>query len=85
VLSDKLWKTTFAEDPAIVGKIISLNGNLFTVIGIAPERFNYPDRVEAWRPLIWADWMIDPGNRGAHWLAGIGRVKPGVPVATAKQ
>src|SRR4051812_27640793 len=62
VLSDRLWKTRFAEDPAIVGKSVSLSGNLFTVVGVAPERFNFPDRVDAWRPLIWQDWMLQPDN-----------------------
>src|SRR4051812_11533335 len=85
VLSDKLWKTRFAGDPAIVGKSISLNGKLFTVVGVAPEQFNFPNRVEAWRPFVFQDWMVDPGNRGAHFMSGIGRVKAGVSIADARQ
>jgi putative ABC transport system permease protein len=83
VLSDVLWRSRFGADPSIVGKPISLNGANYEVVGIAPPRFDFPDRVEAWRPFVFADWMIDPSNRGAHFMYAIGRVKPGVSVATA--
>ena len=85
VLSDNLWRARFGGDTSLVGKAIFLNGNSYTVVGIAPPKFNYPNRVEAWRPLVWADWMLDPGNRGAHFLYAIGRVKPGVAIETAQQ
>lgn len=85
VLSDNLWRTRFGGDPAIVGKPISLNGSNYDVIGIAPPKFDFPNRVEAWRPFIFADWMLDPGNRGAHFLYAIGRVKPTVEVETANR
>jgi putative ABC transport system permease protein len=39
VLSDAFWKLQFGSDPAIIGKMIVLNGNPFTVIGIAPAGF----------------------------------------------
>lgn len=39
VLSDNLWRTTFAADPAIVGRNIVLNRQPFTVVGVAPAGF----------------------------------------------
>lgn len=85
VLSEDLWRSRFGSDTSIVGKLISLNGNSYTVVGIAPPRFTYPTRAEAWRPFVWQDWQIDPKNRGAHFMDAIGRVKPGVSIATARQ
>jgi putative ABC transport system permease protein len=85
VLSDNLWRSRFGADPALVGKPISLNGNNYDVIGIAPPKFDFPNRVDAWRPFVFADWMLDPGNRGAHFLSAIGRVKPDVAVETANR
>jgi predicted permease len=85
VLSDNLWRSRFGADPSVVGKPISLNGNNYTVVGIAPPKFNFPNRVEAWRPFVFAEWMTDPGNRGAHFFYAIGRVKPNVSVETARQ
>src|SRR3954462_658623 len=85
VLSDLLWRSRFGADPSIVGKPISLNGNNYEVIGVAPAKFNYPNRVEAWRPFVFAGWMLDPGNRGAHSPSAIARVKPNVSVETAQR
>ena len=85
VLSEDLWRSRFGSDTSIVGKPISLNGVSYTVVGIAPPRFTYPNRAEAWRPFVWQDWQIDPKNRGAHFMSAIGRVKSGVSIETAKQ
>ena len=85
VLSDNLWRNRFGGDRSIVGKSISLNGNNYDVIGVAPPKFDFPNRVEAWRPFVFADWMVDPANRGAHFLYAIGRVKPNVSVETASR
>src|SRR5258708_25914860 len=51
VLSDDLWRSRFGSDTAILGRPISLNGVSYTVVGIAPARFSFPDRAEAWRPF----------------------------------
>jgi hypothetical protein len=39
VLSDALWRDRFNADPAIVGRAISINRHLFTVVGIGPQNF----------------------------------------------
>jgi predicted permease len=39
VLGPDFWKHEFASDPAVVGRIVRLNGTDFTVIGVAPESF----------------------------------------------
>jgi predicted permease len=85
VLSDNLWRARFGADPSIVGKPIALNGNNYEVVGVAPPKFDFPNRVEAWQPFVFADWMLDPANRGAHFFMALGRVKPGVAVETANR
>jgi putative ABC transport system permease protein len=85
VLSDRLWRNRFRADRRLVGQTISLNGNLYTVVGIAPPSLNYPARTDVWMPLKFEDWMVDPENRGAHFLNGVGRLKPGVDVETARR
>jgi putative ABC transport system permease protein len=42
VISHRLWRQRFEEDPSIIGKAVALNGPLFTVVGVMPEGFNYP-------------------------------------------
>src|ERR1044072_2124337 len=51
VLSDVLWRRRFGADQAIVGKPITLDAKTYTVVGIAPAGFQYPDKTEAWSPL----------------------------------
>jgi putative ABC transport system permease protein len=84
VLSQQLWQRNFGADPQLVGKTISLNGENFNVIGIAPAGFQFPFRaVELWVPLALspAQWA----NRGSHAYLTIGRLKPGATLAQAKE
>ncbi len=84
VLSDGLWKRRFGSDQKIVGKTISLDGNTYTVVGVAAPRFTYPERPDVWVPLVFSADDINPENRGAHWMGIIGRLAPDVTVAQAK-
>ena len=52
VLTNALWKRRYGSDPAIVGKTILLDGRKYTVIGVLPAWFDYPDtRVQLWQPV----------------------------------
>jgi predicted permease len=85
VLSYRLWQRRFAADPAIAGKAIMLSGRSFTVVGVAPPAFRGLDFLldsEFWVPLGNIDRLVpkipDHNSRFYHWLAVIGRLKPGV-------
>ena len=47
VVSNALWQRRFGADPYLVGKPITLDGSNYTVIGVAPPGFQYPDKTEA--------------------------------------
>ncbi len=83
VISDHLWRNNYGADRHIVGRTIRLDGNPYTVVGIAPRSLSFPSRVDLYVPLAWEPWQLDPGNRGAHHLYAIARMKDGVSVATA--
>ena len=51
VISHRLWRERFGGDPAIVGKAIALNGPLFTVVGVMPQGFQYPNDTDVWHRL----------------------------------
>jgi putative ABC transport system permease protein len=78
VLSDKLWRSAFNADPHIVGRAVSLNGNDYSVVGVAPPSFTYPSKPDLWEPFIFESWMSDPDNRGAHFMSAIARLRAGV-------
>lgn len=82
MLSYGLWQRRFASDPAIVGSPIQVDGLPYTVIGVMPPRFNFPDRGQVWVPFPNDDWRSGRGNRG--YAGAIGRLKPGVTLAQAQ-
>ncbi len=50
VVSQALWQRRFGGDPELVGKSIDVDGKSYTVVGIAPAGFQYPDKTEVWLP-----------------------------------
>jgi putative ABC transport system permease protein len=81
VLSNRLWQRRFNSDPNILGQTIQLSGFAYTVIGVMPAGFSYPQESELWRPL-----PLDKSNadRGPHFLRVLARLKPGVTLAQAQ-
>ncbi len=73
----------FGGDPGILGKPVTLSGQSFTVVGILPATFQSPSNEELWTPLQ-ADNPLLTRSRGSHWLQVFGRLKPGVPLASAR-
>jgi predicted permease len=76
-----VWKKHFGGDPAVVGKTISINGKPTTIIGVMPKNWRFPDVSDLWMPLQ-LDEKDNP--RGNFFLAGFGKLKPGVSVAQAR-
>jgi predicted permease len=84
VLTAGLWKRRYAGDPAIVGKTILLDTKPYTVIGVLPPWFDYPDtRVQIWLPVYHEVSAEDMHNRGNHRFFVTARLKPGVSIAQA--
>ncbi|MGB8476314.1 MAG: ABC transporter permease [Candidatus Acidiferrum sp.] len=51
VISDTLWRTRFAGDPAAIGRQLVLDKQIYTVVGIVAKGFALPERAEVWVPL----------------------------------
>jgi hypothetical protein len=51
VLSDRIWKNRYAADPQILGRALQLSGETFTVVGVMPPGFAFPDDQEIFLPL----------------------------------
>ena len=51
VLSDELWRRRYNGDPAIVGRVLTINAQPYTVIGVLPPRVKFPFQQVAWVPL----------------------------------
>jgi predicted permease len=91
VIAYLTWKQRYGGDPDIVGKTQMLNGIPHTIIGVAPEGF-YGTFVgyafQFWVPTSMQE-IFDPGgykleDRGARWIEGFARLKPGVTIEQAQ-
>ncbi|MFN0178372.1 MAG: ADOP family duplicated permease [Gemmatimonadales bacterium] len=78
VMSHSGWQTAFGGDSTIVGRVVTLEGQPFTVLGVMPAEFRFLS-VDAWVPLV-----PDPGHdRDDHWLGMVGRLRPGATIEGA--
>ena len=90
VISDDLWRRTFASNPSLVGKTVILNQTSYTVIGIAPPGFTGSDVVPSafWVPITMQGILESGrdflGDANLSWLAMIGRVEPGITIAQVR-
>src|SRR5258708_6663967 len=81
ILSYGIWQRRFAGDPQLLGKTISLNSRVYTIVGIMPKDFDYPVPVELWVPL--ALTPVEMADRAQLSLNALARLKPGVSVSQA--
>jgi putative ABC transport system permease protein len=79
VLSSRLWQRRFGSDPAIVGRGITLNGRLLTVVGVMPASFPSVGG----RPHLWLPERFPQDARG-RYLQVVARLRPGATVEQAR-
>jgi predicted permease len=82
ILSHGVWIANFGGDPQIVGTQIWLNNAEYTVIGVMPRSFIFPDReTQVWTPIGFSN--KDLAQHGSHYLEVVARLKPGVSFQAA--
>src|SRR5206468_8689502 len=86
ILSWSLFERRFNHDPAVLGNTVRLNGQLYTVIGVLPDWFQYPDP----KIQLWVPWQIEipreiQWSRYDHIGYVVGRLKPGTQSTVAIQ
>lgn len=80
VISYGLWKNYFGGDPGILSRHIQLNGSAYSVVGVMPSGFEFPEGAKLWTPLRLPAVSSDPANN----YVVLGRLKEGVPLAQAR-
>ena len=88
MLSDAFWRTQFGGDPSAIGRSVTINDHLCTIVGILPATFAilppssvFPDQVDVWLPL---EPQLPPRERSFRFLHVLLRVEAGGYAAAAE-
>jgi putative ABC transport system permease protein len=84
VLSYPFWQRVFGGADDVLGRPVQLNGEPYTVIGVAPLGFGIASKVDAWMPMAFEPKETANDARGGHYLNVAGRLRPGVTLAQAE-
>jgi predicted permease len=82
IVSYGLWKSLWQLNPHVIGQVIQLNGSPFTIMGIMPKGFNFPDRSQLWLPFpMYFSAQMFGGN--TFNLNALARLRPGFAIQQA--
>jgi putative ABC transport system permease protein len=85
VISHALWRNRFGGQDGILNQTIRLNGKPYTVLGVMPAGFEFPDKVDLWVPVgpysADSSWQKRDNHPG---LFGLARFKPGITLEKAR-
>ena len=80
LISDALWERRFARNANVLGQAVEIDGQPATIIGVMPPEVRFPGRADLWMPHA----RSVTEQRDNHFLAGIGRLAPGVTLEQAR-
>jgi predicted permease len=89
LLTYGFWQSHFGRDAAALGRTLALNGESVTVVGVLPKDYLVPSDVSFFvNPKFGVPEVFpggaDPSTTGTHYMAVIGRLKPGTTIAQAQ-
>jgi putative ABC transport system permease protein len=91
ILSDAAWRQIFGHDATVIGRPLRINGHPYTLAGVMPRGVEWPQGARMWllSPMAVPPSPIevkDPlTNRDVSYFEAIGRLKPGVTLAAARE
>jgi len=83
ILNHRFWVSRFGMRPDIVGMRVHMNGSPATIIGVMPERFDFPTKWDLWIPLPRTAELKQRGPTSSAFLA-VGRLRDGVSLRQAR-
>ncbi|HVP71083.1 MAG TPA: ABC transporter permease, partial [Gemmatimonadaceae bacterium] len=81
VLGYAMWQNRFGGDPKVLGTSIRVNGEPYTIVGVMPEGFDFPDGGRLWIPM--QDDPLKGKRQDQRGVQVMGVLKPGVTRAQA--
>jgi putative ABC transport system permease protein len=82
VISERFWGRRFNRDRTAIGRALAIGGRRYEIVGVMPAAFTGA-ATDVWIPAQIAPGLMQV--RDARFVGGIGRIRPGVTVATAAE
>lgn len=82
ILNYGFWERRYGRDPSVIGRVVRQNGAPMTIIGVMPQGFSFPQKVDIWVPLVQTPDVLKRDNT-ATWCI-VARLKDGVTIETAR-
>jgi putative ABC transport system permease protein len=82
LISNRLWQSRFGADPQIIGQALTLDQRSYTVVGVAPPRFDFFPTADLLTPWVLTAKDIRDGD---YYLEMVARLKPGLTLEQARQ
>jgi predicted permease len=82
VISQPVWETRFASDPAVLGRTVKVGTASATIVGVMPKGFGFPVSERIWMPLRVNGAMLAP--RTGPSVSIFGRLAPGASMDDAR-
>jgi hypothetical protein len=81
VVSHSFWAARLGGDRAALGRTLKYGQRLYTIVGVLPPEFRFPNDTDVWSP-----WWVVPStqSRSGHNYRAVGRLKAGVTLAQAQ-
>jgi predicted permease len=86
VISDRLWRTTFSADPAVIGSTITVRAGSIAIVGVMPAGFRFPTpETDLWMPeSVLSDAMVGARTRANKRYEAVARLRHGISVDRAQ-
>ncbi len=82
VISYAYWQSHFGADPGVLGQVIRMEEHAFSIVGVLPPRFQFPDKTDIWLPANTVN--AETTSRSAHNYKVVARLAPGVSLEQAQ-
>jgi len=83
VIAHSLWQRYFRQDPNMIGKPLTVDYKNYTIIGVAPKEFHFPNKeVELWATPYISD--TEGEERALHLVSVVARLKNGVTIQQSR-
>ena len=70
ILSYGFWDRRYGKDPSVIGRAVRKNGDSMAIVGIMPQGFSFPQKVDLWVPLVRTPTVLRRDRRDTWCVVG---------------